>query len=174
MGMRPYTRARTRTGENRQAGSPHPLSPSPSRYFSEHAPPSLYRSAYAPVVGILTESPHCPRTALLARFQFQTINLSSRMFGALLCPFSCVWRDSTGECSLGLWDLRFGRRIFRAAYRPREGLKADFAAARLTLRRGSRGKVTCLGMAWRRGIRLPLALGSGAKCAGPGVVGERS
>lgn len=130
---------------------------SPSRYFSEHAP---IPSKHAPVSLSFPKSPYCPRRALLTRFPFQTIDLSSRMFGALLHPFSCVWRDSTGECSLGSWGLRFARCIFRASYRPQDGLKADFAAARLTLRRGSRGKVACLGMAWRRGIRLPLAFGS--------------
>lgn len=133
-----------------------------------------YLPKHAPIPPSFPKSPYCPCIVPQTHFSLQPINLSSRIFKALLCPFSCVWCDSAGKCCLVSWGFGLARGEIRASYRPHEGVKADFAAARLTLHRGSRGKVTCLGMAWRRGIRLPLALGSGAKCAGPGVVGERS
>lgn len=84
--------------------------------------------------------------------------MPSRASGAILrgnVPLGCGICGSVGR--------------YFAPYMGRVGwVKADFAAARLTLRRGSRGKVTCLGMAWRRGVRLPLASGGALSAQVPG------
>lgn len=83
--------------------------------------------------GILSESPYRPRRALLMRFPFQPIHLSSRMFGALLGAFSCVWRDSTGKVPVGSCGFWFPMGKIRAAIRRGMGKWPIWAGARRTL-----------------------------------------
>ena len=107
-----------------------------------------------PTLGNFLKSPYSHRRALLTRFSFRPINLSSRQFKALLGAFSCVWRDSTGKAAVGSWGFVFSRGRIRAPIRRGMGKWPIRAGARRTLHSAGGGA----GGASRR---IPFARGAG-------------